>query len=178
MPKTIFTNFGEHTYDIVDAVGGPPVVIKVTEGTQGLGVYLAEDYYSAHSLLEAHNDLQSRVIVQEFIEEAKGSDLRIFIVGDTIVGSMKRQASEGEFRSNMHRGATALSVSLTPQEKALALTVAKVLGLNVCGVDLIQSKRGPLLLEVNSSPGLEGIENATRKNIARDIIKYIEKNAK
>lgn len=176
MPKTVFTNFGKHTDQIIEMVDGPPVVIKVLEGTQGIGVNLAEDYESAETILDAYNTMQSRVIVQEFIEEAGGADLRVFVVGDKVVGAMKRQAQDGEFRSNLHRGGSATSIKLSREEELTAIAAAKSLGLGVCGVDLLQSKRGPLVLEVNSSPGLEGIEGATKNNIAGAIIKYIERH--
>ncbi|MGJ8683273.1 MAG: 30S ribosomal protein S6--L-glutamate ligase [Nonlabens sp.] len=176
MPKTVFTNFGQHTDAILKMVDGPPVVIKVLEGTQGIGVNLAEDYDSAQTILEAYNTMQSRVIVQEFIKEAGGADLRAFVVGDRVVGAMKRQAMEGEFRSNLHRGGSAMNIKLSREEELTAIGAAKSLGLGVCGVDLLQSARGPLVLEVNSSPGLEGIEGATKHNIAREIIKFIERS--
>jgi len=176
MPKTVFTNFGKHTDQIIEMVDGPPVVIKVLEGTQGIGVNLAEDYESAETILDAYNTMESRVIVQEFIEEAGGADLRVFVVGDKVVGAMKRQAQAGEFRSNLHRGGSAVSIKLSREEELTAIAAAKSLGLGVCGVDLLQSKRGPLVLEVNSSPGLEGIEGATKNNIAGAIIKYIERH--
>ena len=174
MPKTVFTNFGMHTDAILKMVDGPPVVIKVLEGTQGIGVNLAENFESAQTILEAYNTMQSRVIAQEFIKEAGGADLRVFVIGDKVVGAMKRQAMEGEFRSNLHRGGTAQKISLSQEEELTALGAAKSLGLGVCGVDLLQSSRGPLVLEVNSSPGLEGIEGATNYNIAQEIIKFIE----
>ncbi|MBF4982825.1 RimK family alpha-L-glutamate ligase, partial [Nonlabens mediterrranea] len=176
MPKTVFTNFGQHTDAILKMVDGPPVVIKVLEGTQGIGVNLAEDFDSAQTILEAYNTMQSRVIVQEFIKEAGGADLRAFVVGNRVVGAMKRQAMEGEFRSNLHRGGTAKQIKLSREEELTAIGAAKSLGLGVCGVDLLQSARGPLVLEVNSSPGLEGIEGATNFNIAREIIKFIEQS--
>ncbi len=176
MPKTVFTNFGKHTDQIIEMVDGPPVVIKVLEGTQGIGVNLAEDYESAETILDAYNTMESRVIVQEFIEEAGGADLRVFVVGNKVVGAMKRQAQAGEFRSNLHRGGSATSIKLSREEELTAIAAAKSLGLGVCGVDLLQSKRGPLVLEVNSSPGLEGIEGATKYNIAGAIIKYIERS--
>jgi ribosomal protein S6--L-glutamate ligase len=175
MPKTVFTNFGEHTDEICKQVDGPPVVIKVLEGTQGIGVSLAETIEAADAIIDANNELGTRVIIQEFIKEAGGADLRAFVVGDKVVGAMKRQAQKGEFRSNLHRGGTAKSITLTKIEEQTAISAAKSLGLEVCGVDLLQSSRGPLVLEVNSSPGLEGIERATGKNIAGEIIKYIEK---
>ncbi len=177
MPKTVFTNYGDHTDDICESVDGPPVIIKVLEGTQGVGVSLAKTLEEADAILDAHNDMQSRVIVQEFIKEAGGADLRAFVVGDRVVGAMKRQAQKGEFRSNLHQGGSAKRITLSREEEKTAIAAAKALGLGVCGVDLLQSSRGPLVLEVNSSPGLEGIEGATGVNIAREIIRYIEKNA-
>ncbi len=176
LPKTVFTNYSKDVDQVIDAVGGAPCVIKLLEGTQGLGVVLAETKKAAESVLEAFNGLQARVIVQEFIKEAKGADIRVLIIGDTVVGAMKRQAKEGEFRSNLHRGGTAQVVELTDEEENAALRAAKAMNLSVAGVDLLQSARGPLILEVNSSPGLEGIEAATGKDIAGSIIKYIERN--
>ena len=176
LPKTVFSNYSKDVSQIVDAVGGAPLVIKLLEGTQGLGVVLA-DNKSAESILEAFNGLQARVIVQEFIKEAKGADIRVFIVDGIVVGAMKRQGKEGEFRSNLHRGGNASVIELTDEEENAALKAAKSMGLGIAGVDLLQSARGPLILEVNSSPGLEGIEIATGKDIATSIIKYVERNA-
>ena len=177
LPKTVFSNYSKNVSNIVDKVGGAPLVIKLLEGTQGLGVVLAETRNSAESILEAFNGLQARVIVQEFIKEAKGADLRAFIVDGVVVGAMKRQGKEGEFRSNLHRGGSADIIKLTDEEENAALKAARVMGLGIAGVDMLQSARGPLILEVNSSPGLEGIESATGKDIATQIIKYIERNA-
>jgi ribosomal protein S6--L-glutamate ligase len=176
MPKTVFTNYSRDVEEVIAHVGGVPVIIKLLEGTQGLGVVLAETKNAAESVLEAFNGLEARVIVQEFIKEAKGADIRALIVDGQVVGAMKRQGKEGEFRSNLHRGGTAEVIKLNEQELNLAMNAAKVLKLPVCGVDMLQSARGPLLLEVNSTPGLEGIEGATGKNIAKDIITYIERN--
>lgn len=176
MPKTVFTNYSRDVEEVIAHAGGVPVIIKLLEGTQGLGVVLAETKNAAESVLEAFNGLEARVIVQEFIKEAKGADIRALIVDGQVVGAMKRQGKEGEFRSNLHRGGTAEVIKLNEQELNLAMNAAKVLKLPVCGVDMLQSARGPLLLEVNSTPGLEGIEGATGKNIAKDIITYIEKN--
>lgn len=176
LPKTVFTNFSKDVDSIIDSVGGAPVVIKLLEGTQGLGVVLADTKNAAVSIVEAFNGLQARVIVQEFIKEAKGADIRAFVVDGHVVGSMKRQALEGEFRSNLHRGGTATVVELSDEEEIAAVKAAKAMGLDVAGVDMLRSSRGPLILEVNSSPGLEGIEGATKKNIAGTIIKFIEKN--
>lgn len=176
MPKTVFSNYTKDPSEVIASVGGAPLVIKLLEGTQGLGVVLAETNNAAESVIEAFHGLQARVIIQEFIKEAKGADIRAFIVDGNIVGAMKRQGKDGEFRSNLHRGGSAEIIQLTDDEENAALKAAKALGLGVCGVDMLQSARGPLILEVNSSPGLEGIEAATRKDIAKSIIRYIERN--
>jgi ribosomal protein S6--L-glutamate ligase len=176
LPKTVFTNYSKNVKEIVDQAGGAPVIIKLLEGTQGIGVILVETRKAAESVIEAFNNLQARVIVQEFIKEAGGADIRAFIVDGQVVGAMKRQGKEGEFRSNLHRGGTATVIKLTDEEETAALKAAKALGLGIAGVDMLQSARGPLILEVNSSPGLEGIEAATGKDIANSIIKYIERN--
>ena len=177
LPKTVFSNYSKDVSTIIDSAGGAPVVIKLLEGTQGLGVVLADNRNSAESILEAFNGLKARVIVQEFIKEAKGADLRVFVVDGVVVGAMKRQGKEGEFRSNLHRGGSADIIELSDEEENAALKAAKALGLGVAGVDILQSARGPLILEVNSSPGLEGIESATGIDIAGKIIKYVERNA-
>ena len=176
LPKTVFSNYSKEVSGIIDKVGGAPLVIKLLEGTQGLGVVLADNRNSAESILEAFNGLQARVIVQEFIKEAKGADIRAFVVDGVVVGAMKRQGKEGEFRSNLHRGGTANVIELTDEEENAAIKAARSLGLGIAGVDMLQSARGPLILEVNSSPGLEGIENATGTDIAGQIIKYLERN--
>ncbi|TYP73683.1 30S ribosomal protein S6--L-glutamate ligase [Aquimarina intermedia] len=176
LPKTIFSNYSKDVTQIVERAGGAPLVIKLLEGTQGLGVVLADNQNSAESILEAFNGLQARVIVQEFIKEAKGADLRVFIVDGVVVGAMKRQGKEGEFRSNLHRGGSANIIELTEEEENAALKAARAMGLGIAGVDMLQSERGPLILEVNSSPGLEGIEGATGKDIANHIIRYVERN--
>jgi ribosomal protein S6--L-glutamate ligase len=176
LPKTVFTNYSKDVEKILAEVGGAPVIIKLLEGTQGLGVVLAENDKAAISVIEAFNGLKARVIVQEFIKEAKGADIRAFVIDGNVVGAMKRQAKEGEFRSNLHRGGTAEVVTLTRQEEITAIKAAKALGLGVAGVDMLQSERGPLIIEVNSSPGLEGIERATQKDIAGEIIKFLEKH--
>lgn len=177
LPKTIFMDYSKDTEGVVESVGGAPVVIKLLEGTQGLGVVLAENKKAAQSVIEAFHGLKTRIIVQEFIKEAKGADIRAFIVDGEVVGAMRRQAKEGEFRSNLHRGGTATVVKLSRAEKHAAITAAKKMGLGVAGVDMLPSKRGPLILEVNSSPGLEGIEGATKVDIAGKIFQYLEKNA-
>jgi len=178
MPKTVFTNYSRDVEEVIEHVGGVPVIIKLLEGTQGLGVVLAETKNAAESVLEAFNGLEARVIVQEFIKEAKGADIRALLVDGQVVGAMKRQGKDGEFRSNLHRGGTADIIKLNDAELKLAMNAARVLKLPVCGVDMLQSNRGPLLLEVNSTPGLEGIEGATQKNIAKAIITFIERNHK
>ena len=177
MPKTAFTNYSKDSKKLVDQVGGSPCVIKLLEGTQGLGVVLAETDKAAESVIEAFHNLKARIIVQEFIAESKGADIRAFVVNGQVVGAMKRQGKEGEFRSNLHRGGSGMLIKLTAAEKAATLLAAKTLDLQVAGVDMLQSKRGPLILEVNSSPGLEGIEKATRLDIAGKIIAYTEKLA-
>ncbi|WP_033959820.1 30S ribosomal protein S6--L-glutamate ligase [Psychroserpens jangbogonensis] len=174
MPKTVFTNYSRDVEEVIEHVGGTPVIIKLLEGTQGLGVVLAESKNAAESVLEAFNGLQARVIVQEFIKEAKGADIRALVVDGQVVGAMKRQGKEGDFRSNLHRGGSANIIKLNTDELKLAMNASRVLKLPVCGVDMLQSSRGPLLLEVNSTPGLEGIEGATGRNIARAIITFIE----
>lgn len=176
LPKTVFTNYSRNTEDVIKHVGGAPLIIKLLEGTQGLGVVLAETKNAAESVLEAFNGLQARVIVQEFIKEAGGADIRAFIVDGQVVGAMKRQGKEGEFRSNLHRGGSASVIDLTDEEENAAIKAARVMGLGVAGVDMLQSARGPLILEVNSSPGLEGIEAATGKDIAKSIIRFIERS--
>jgi ribosomal protein S6--L-glutamate ligase len=176
LPKTVFTNYSKDVGEVIKHVGGAPLIIKLLEGTQGLGVVLAETKNAAESVIEAFNGLQARVIVQEFIKEAGGADIRVFIVDGHVVGAMKRQGKEGEFRSNLHRGGTASVIELTDDEENAAIKAAKAMGLGVAGVDMLQSARGPLILEVNSSPGLEGIEAATGKDIAKSIIRYIERN--
>ena len=176
LPKTAFTNYSKDVSNIIKSVGGAPLIIKLLEGTQGLGVVLAETANAAESVLEAFNGLKARVIVQEFIKEAKGADVRAFVVDGVVVGAMKRQGKEGEFRSNLHRGGSAAIIELSDDEENAALKAAKVMGLGVAGVDMLQSERGPLILEVNSSPGLEGIEKATGTDIAKKIINYVERN--
>jgi ribosomal protein S6--L-glutamate ligase len=172
MPKTAFANFTDDVPALIEHVGGAPVIIKLLEGTQGLGVVLAESAKAAQSVIEAFHNLKARILVQEFIEEAKGADVRAFVVNGEVVGAMRRQGKEGEFRSNLHRGGVGTLVKLSRGEKAAALLATKALGLGVAGVDMLQSKRGPLVLEVNSSPGLEGIERATGLDIAGQIIDY------
>ena len=178
LPKTGFASAPGDTDDLLKLVGGAPVVIKLLEGTQGVGVVLAETRKAAESVIEAFRGLKANFIVQEFIKEAGGADIRCFVIGDKVVASMIRQAKEGEFRSNLHRGGSAKLVKITPEERRTAVRSARVMGLNVAGVDLLRSSRGPVVMEVNSSPGLEGIENATGRDVAGMIIEFIEKNAK
>ena len=176
MPKTVFTNYSRDVEKVIAQVGGTPVVIKLLEGTQGIGVVLAESKIAAESVLEAFNGLEARALIQEYIAEAKGADLRALIVDEQVVGAMKRQGKEGEFRSNLHRGGTYEHYKLSDAEIKIAIKAARKLKLPICGVDLLQSDRGPLVMEINSTPGLEGIESASKKNIAQAIITYIERN--
>jgi len=178
MPKTSFAQSPGDTEDLIRMVGGAPLVIKLMEGTQGKGVVLADSHQSAVSIINAFKGMKADILVQEFIEESRGTDIRCFVVGDKVVAAMKRQAKEGDFRANVHQGGKASKVKLTPQERAISIAAAKTMGLKVAGVDLIRSNHGPLVLEINSSPGLEGIEKTTHINIAGKIIQYIEKHAK
>ena len=171
MPKTVFTNYSKDVEEVIEHVGGTPVVIKLLEGTQGLGVVLAESKNAAESVLEAFNGLEARALVQ-----AKGVDIRAFIVDGQVIGAMKRRGKPGEFRSNLHRGGTFEYYRMSEPELKIAIKSARQLKLPICGVDLLQAKRGPLILEINSTPGLEGIEGATEKNIAKAIITFIERN--
>lgn len=175
MPVTGFAHSTSKTGDLIKLVGGAPLVVKLLEGTQGKGVILAETKKAAESVIEAFCGLKAFFLVQEFIKEADGADIRCFVLGDKVVASMMRQAEAGEFRSNLHRGGTAVPVKITPKERKTAVAATKTMGLHVAGVDMLRSERGPLVLEVNSSPGLEGIERATEKNVAGKIIEYIEK---
>ena len=175
MPVTGFAHNPDDIQDLLKAVGNAPAVIKLLEGTQGIGVVLAETNKAAESVIQAFMGLKANIMVQEFIKEAGGSDIRCFVVGDKVVAAMKRQGPEGEFRSNLHRGGSASLVRLTPSERATAVRAAKIMGLGVCGVDLLRSNHGPVVMEVNSSPGLEGIEAASGKDVAEIIIKHLEK---
>jgi len=177
MPLTGFANKPDDVQDLIKMVGGAPLVIKLLEGTQGIGVVLAETQKAAESVIEAFMGLKADILVQEYIKEAGGADIRCLVIGDKVVAAMKRQGAEGEFRSNLHRGGSASVVKITPTERKTAVLAAKTMGLNVAGVDLLRSNNGPLVMEVNSSPGLEGIENATGKDVAGMIIDFIEKNA-
>jgi ribosomal protein S6--L-glutamate ligase len=178
LPVTGFAHRPDDVDDLIKMVGGAPLVIKLLEGTQGIGVVLAETEKAAESVIEAFLGMNANILVQEFIKEAGGADIRCFVVGDKVVAAMKRQGKEGEFRSNLHRGGSANLIRITPEERAAAVRAAKTMGLNVCGVDLLRSNHGPVVMEVNSSPGLEGIEKATGKDVGSMIISFIEKNAK
>jgi len=178
MPLTSFAQSPDDTEDLIRMVGGAPLVIKLLEGTQGKGVILADSHQSAVSIINAFKEMSANILVQEFIEESRGTDIRCFVIGDKVVAAVKRQAKEGEFRANVHQGGKAMKVTLSPQERAIAVSAAKTMGLKVAGVDLIRSNHGPLVLEINSSPGLEGVEKATHINIAGKIIHYLEKHAK
>ncbi len=176
MPKTVFASNKSSAKDVIALSGGAPLVLKILEGTQGVGVVLVDTEKAAKSVLDAFYGMDVNLLVQEFIEEAGGADIRVFIVGGEVVGAMKRQGAEGDFRSNLHQGGSATAHKLTRKEKATALAAAKAMGLGVCGVDMIPSARGPLVMEVNSSPGLEGIEKSTNIDIAGKIMDYIERN--
>jgi len=178
LPVTGFAHRPDDVEDLIKMVGGAPLVIKLLEGTQGIGVVLAETQGAAESVIEAFMGMKANILVQEFIKEAGGADIRCFVVGDKVIASMKRQGKEGEFRSNLHRGGSANLIRITPEERSTAVRAAKTMGLNVCGVDLLRSNHGAVVMEVNSSPGLEGIETATGKDIATQVIDFIEKNAK
>ena len=176
LPITSFAHDSQDINGILEVVGGPPVVVKLLEGTQGVGVVLAETRKAAESVISAFRQLDANFLVQEFIAEAEGADIRALVVGDDVVAAMRRQGPPGEFRSNLHRGGKAEVIDLTPNQHATALRAARAMGLSVAGVDLIQSKDGPMVLEVNSSPGLEGIEGASGIDVAGAIIEHIEKN--
>ena len=178
LPVSCFAHSPDDVQDMLSMVGGAPAVIKLLEGTQGIGVVLAETRKAAESVIEAFMGLKANILIQEFIKEAGGADIRCLVVGGKVVAAMKRQGKEGEFRSNLHRGGSATIVRLTPEERSTATRAASIMGLNVCGVDILRSNHGPVVMEVNSSPGLEGIEKATEKNVAGTIIEFIEKNAK
>ncbi|MEN1728038.1 MAG: 30S ribosomal protein S6--L-glutamate ligase [Pseudomonadota bacterium] len=178
LPVTGFARAPDDIGDLIKMVGGAPLVAKLLQGTQGIGVVLCETRKAAESVLEAFMGLNVSIMVQEYIKEAGGADIRCFVVGDKVVASIKRQAKPGEFRSNLHRGGSAELIKITPQERAVAVRSAKIMGLNVAGVDLLRSNHGPLIMEVNSSPGLEGIESSTGKDVAGLIIEFLEKNAR
>ena len=177
LPVTGFAHSPDDIPDLIQMVNGAPLVIKVLEGTQGIGVVLCETEKAAESVIEAFMGLKQNIMVQEYIKEAGGADIRCFVVGDKVIAAMKRQAKPGEFRSNLHRGGVASLIKITPEERSTAIRAAKVMGLSVAGVDILRSNHGPLVMEVNSSPGLEGIETTTGKDVASIIIDYLEKNA-
>lgn len=178
MPVTGFAHSPDDTEDLMQLVGDAPVIIKLTEGSQGQGVVLAETRQAAESVIDAFRGLDAHFLVQRYVKEARGADVRCFVVGGKVVAAMKRQAKRGEFRANLHRGGSAEDAKITSREREMAIRAAEIIGLNVAGVDIIRSSHGPLVLEVNSSPGLEGIEAATQKDIAGEIIRFIEKHAR
>lgn len=178
LPRTGFAHHPDKIDDLLKNVGGAPVVIKLLEGTQGIGVVLADTAKAAESIIEAFMGLKANILVQEYIKEAGGADIRCLVIGGKVVAAMKRQAAPGEFRSNLHRGGSAELVRLSPAERKTAVDAAKTMGLNMCGVDILRSAHGPVVMEVNSSPGLEGIEQATGKDVAKMVFEHIEKNAR
>jgi len=178
LPPTIYTRQADHVPACIEKVDGPPVVVKLLQGTQGIGVVLAESTAAASSVVEAFHGLEQNILIQKFIKEAKGADIRALVVGRKVVAAMKRQATAGEFRSNIHRGGTARKMKLRPEYRRTAVAAARVLGLTVAGVDLIESHEGPMVMEVNSSPGLEGIQKATRVDVAAAIIEHIEREVR
>ena len=178
LPVTGFANAPDDIPDLINMVGGAPLVIKLLEGTQGIGVVLAETRQAAESVIEAFMGMSANIMVQEYIKEAGGADIRCFVINGKVVAAMKRQAKDGEFRSNLHRGGSASLIRITPEERATAVRAARIMGLNVAGVDILRSNHGPLVMEVNSSPGLEGIESATGKDVAGMIVSFLEKAAR
>ncbi len=177
LPVTVFAHKTSNAEEIVKLAGGAPVVIKLLEGTQGIGVVLGETPKAAASIIEAFGGVNTNILVQEYVKEAHGEDIRCIVIGDRVVASMQRTGREGDFRSNLHRGGSAKAARITPQERATAIGAARAMGLNVCGVDMLRSNHGPVVMEVNSSPGLEGVETATGVDVAGKIIEFIEKNA-
>lgn len=177
MPVTGFAHSPDDTSDLIDMVGGAPLVVKLVEGTQGIGVVLAETRQAAESVIDAFRGLNAHILVQEFIKEAKGCDIRCLVIGNEVVAAIEREAKEGDFRSNLHRGGRARCVEITPREREIAVKAAATLGLDVAGVDILRAQRGPLVMEVNASPGLEGIEKTTGLNIAAMMIDWIEQHA-
>lgn len=178
LPVTVFAHATSQAEDILQMIGGAPVVIKLLEGTQGIGVVLGETQGAAKSMIEAFGGLKANILVQEFIKEAGNQDIRCLVIGEKVVAAMMRKGAEGDFRSNLHRGGSALSVKITPEERSTAVRAAAIMGLNVCGVDLLRSNHGPVVMEVNSSPGIEGLEKATGLDVAGKMIEFLEKNAK
>lgn len=178
LPVTTFAHDPKQTEEVLQLAGGAPLVIKLLEGTQGLGVVLADTDRSAKSVIEAFRATKTNILVQEFIKEAGGTDIRAIVIGGKVIAAMKRTGAEGEFRSNLHRGGSAKVIKLSPEERSTAVRAAKAMGLNFCGVDMLRANHGPVVMEVNSTPGLEGVESATGLDIAGTVIEYIEKNAK
>jgi ribosomal protein S6--L-glutamate ligase len=178
LPITGFAHDTQDVDSLIEMVGGAPLVVKLLEGTQGIGVVLAETKQAAESVIEAFRGLNVNILVQEFIEEAQGTDIRAFVVGNQVVASMKRKAKKGDFRSNLHRGGTPEMIDLSPEEARTAVAAASEMGLDIAGVDMLQSKRGPVVMEVNSSPGLRGIEQATHLDVADAIIQFLEEKTK
>jgi ribosomal protein S6--L-glutamate ligase len=178
LPRTAFAYDTKASDDLIQSVGGAPVVVKLLEGTQGIGVVLAETHGAAKSVIEAFRGIKANILVQEFVKEAAGTDIRCIVVGDKVVAAMRRSSTRGEFRSNLHRGGVGTAIKISPTERSAAVRAAKILGLNVCGVDMLRSDHGPLIMEVNSSPGLEGIEKATGKDVAGLIVEFLEKDAR
>ncbi|WP_330983505.1 MULTISPECIES: 30S ribosomal protein S6--L-glutamate ligase [Enterobacterales] len=177
LPVTGIAHSPDDTSDLIDMVGGAPLVVKLVEGTQGIGVVLAETRQAAESVIDAFRGLNAHILVQEYIQEAKGRDIRCLVVGDEVVAAIERRAKEGDFRSNLHRGGVATIANITPLEREMALKAAQTLGLDVAGVDILRAERGPLVMEVNASPGLEGIEKTTGIDIAGKMIQWIERHA-
>ena len=177
LPVTGFAHSTKYTTDLINLAGGAPLIIKLVEGTQGIGVVLAETDKAAESVIEAFRGLKANILVQEFIKESGAVDIRCFVVGGKVVAAMMRRGKKGEFRSNLHRGGKSVTIHITPEERSTAVRAARIMGLNVAGVDMLRSNHGPVIMEVNSSPGLEGIEKTNKKDIAGIIIEYIEKNA-
>jgi len=177
LPVTAYTNDPKQAEDVIDLVGGVPVVIKLIEGTQGIGVVLGETMQSAKSVIEAFQGAKVNILVQQFIKEAEATDIRALVIGDRVVAAMKREGPTGEFRSNLHRGGLGEKVRITPEEREMAVKAARTLGLNVCGVDMLRSKNGPLVMELNSSPGIEGLEKASGVDVAGLMIDFLERNA-
>jgi ribosomal protein S6--L-glutamate ligase len=178
LPVTVFAHKTSNAQEVIRLAGGAPVVIKLLEGTQGIGVVLGETQKAAESIIQAFGGVDTNILVQEYIAEARGEDIRCIVIGGKVVASMQRRGREGDFRSNLHRGGSAKAARITPQERTTAIGAAKAMGLNVCGVDMLRSNHGPVVMEVNSSPGLEGVEQATGVDVAGKIIEFIEKNAR
>ncbi|MEO5574471.1 MAG: 30S ribosomal protein S6--L-glutamate ligase [Gammaproteobacteria bacterium] len=178
LPVTGFAHAAEDARALIGMVGGAPLIVKLLEGSQGLGVVLADTKQAAESVIEAFMGLKANIMVQEFVQEARGADIRCFVIGGKVVASMLRQGKEGEFRSNLHRGGKASLIDITPEENAIALRAARIMGLNIAGVDILRAQRGPVVVEINSSPGLEGIEQASGTDIAALVIEFLEKNVR